>query len=136
QRLAEQLPRRMDDFKKFKLPTPAEWAEMKKKMTREQQIDFLCQRYRLLNYFQAMQPGGYFQGSPQYAEPCGMEANASWSLNQGKPEVINPETELAGVRFFDDEKKPRGLQLTLEDVPQLSKYLREDWLMPTVTFWR
>ena len=136
--LAEQLPRRKDDFTKLKLPAPAEWATLKKKLTRSQQIDFLCQRYRLLNYFQAGQPGGYLPGSPQYAEPCGMERNASWGLNKGKTKVINPETELAGVRaFFDDEeKKPRGLGLTLKDVPQLSKYLREDWLMPTVSFWR
>src|SRR5262249_29489436 len=37
---------------------------------------------------------------------------------------------------FDEEKRPRGLELTIKDIPQLSKYLRDDWLMPTVTFWR
>src|SRR5262249_38770332 len=57
--LAEQLPRRTDDFTKFKLPTPAEWADLKKKLTRGQQIDFLCERMRLLNCFQLGQPGGY-----------------------------------------------------------------------------
>lgn len=135
-RLAEELPKRRDDFVKLKLPTPAEWADMKKKLTRTEQIDFLCQRYRLLNYFQMGQPGGYFPGATQYAEPCGMERNASWGLEKGKTEVINPETELAGGRRFGDEKKPRDLELTLKDIPQLSKYLRDDWLMPTVTFWR
>lgn len=34
--LAKQLPKRMDDFTKLKLPTPAEWAELKKKLTRDQ----------------------------------------------------------------------------------------------------
>jgi hypothetical protein len=135
-RLAEELPKRRDDFVKFKLPTPAEWNEMKKKLTREQQIDFLAERYRLLNYFQMGQPGGYLPGDKQYAEPCGMTSNASWGLGKGKTEVINPEVELEGVSWRGDDKKPRGLGLTLKDVPQLSKFLRDDWLMPTVTFWR
>jgi hypothetical protein len=135
-RLAEELPKRRDDFVKLKLPTPAEWTKLKKKLDREEQIDFLCQRYRLLNYFQMGQPGGYFPGATQYAEPCGIERNASWGLSRGKTEVINPETELTGARWFDDEKTPRGLNLTLKDVPRLSKYLRQDWLIPTVTFWR
>ena len=42
----------MDDFKKLKLPTAAEWADLKKKLTRAQHIDFHCERLRLLNCFQ------------------------------------------------------------------------------------
>jgi hypothetical protein len=130
------LPKRRDDFVKLRLPTPAEWAEMKKRMSRTEQIDFLCRRYRLLNYFQMGQPGGYMPGAAQYAEPCGMARDASWGLDKGKTKVINPETELAGVRWRRDEEQPCGLGLTLKDVPQLTKYLRDDWLIPTVTFWR
>ncbi len=44
--MAKQLPGRMDDFKKFKLPTSAEWTELKKELTREKQIDYLCERLR------------------------------------------------------------------------------------------
>jgi hypothetical protein len=134
-RLAEELPRRSDDFVKLKLPTPAEWVEIRKKMTRTAQIDFLCQRLRLLNCFQVSQPGSYLIGT-QYAEPSGMTSEASWSLRRGKTVVINPETELAGVRSLSDKQRSGGLALSLEDVPQLSRYLRDDWLIPTVTFWR
>jgi hypothetical protein len=136
--LAEQLPRRMDDFTKFKLPTAAEWTEQKKKLTREQQIDFLCERLRLLNCFQEGQPGGYDDHATQYAEPCGIAADASWGLNKGKTEVINPLTELVGRRRWSDDDKPppKGLELTLKDVPHLSKHLRDDWYQPTVSFWR
>jgi hypothetical protein len=45
-----------------------------------EQIDYLCERLRLLNCFQMGQPGGSFPDEKQYAEPCGMEANASWGL--------------------------------------------------------
>src|SRR5262245_6187703 len=38
-RLAQQLPKRGDDFVKLKLPTPAEWSNLKKKMSRVEQID-------------------------------------------------------------------------------------------------
>ena len=136
--LAEQLPRRMDDFAKFHLPTRAEWDGLQKKLSREEQIDFLCERLRLLNCFQMGQPGGYFPDDTQYAEPCGMDANASWGLGKGKTEVINPLTELVGpMNWFDKDKpRPRGLELTLKDVPQLSRRLRDDWYMPIVSFWR
>jgi hypothetical protein len=137
--LAEQLPKRMDDFTKLKLPTPAEWAELKKKLTRDQQIDYLCERMRLLNCFQMGQPGGYDPGERQYAEPRGLSENAAWGGGRAvKTEVINPLTELDGPLnwFPDDKPRPRGLNLTLKDVPRLSKYLRDDWYMLIVGFWR
>lgn len=138
--LAEQLPRRMDDFKTFKLPGPKEWAEMKKKMSRREQIDFLCQRMRLLNCFQMGQPGGYSPSSTQYAEPCGLSANAAWGLNKGKTEVINPVNELVGDRYgwrlADDKKVDKGLDLKVTDIPALVPYLRDDWYMLIVSFWR
>lgn len=136
--MIKQLPRREGDFVKLKLPTPAKWAEQKKKLTRSQQIDFLCERMRLLNCFQMGQPGGYSPDEKQYAEPCGIASDASWGLDRGKTEVINPLTELVGpVNGFDESKpRPRGLELTLKDVPLLSKYLRDDWYMLIVSFWR
>jgi hypothetical protein len=136
--MARQLPGRMDDFKTFKLPTAAEWAALKKKLTRGEQIDYLCERLRLLNCFQMGQPGGYFPDEEQYAEPCGMETNASWGLRKGKTEVINPLTELAGPFnwYAKGKPRPKGLALTLKDVPHLSKHLREDRYMLIVSFWR
>ena len=137
--LAEQLPRRMDDFKTLKLPTPAHWAEMKRTMSRREQIDFLCQRLRLLNCFQMGQPGGYHSSATQYAEPCGISENAAWGLNKGKTEVINPVTELAGQHdglFQDGDNRSTGMNLTVADIPALVPHLRADWYLLIVTFWR
>jgi hypothetical protein len=136
--MARQLPGRMDDFKTFKLPTAAAWAALKQKLTRAAQIDYLCARLRLLNCFQVSQPGGYWPDEQQYAEPCGMQENASWGLRQGKTEVINPLTELVGPFTWYDKGKarPKGLGLTLKDVPHLSKHLREDRYVLIVSFWR
>jgi hypothetical protein len=135
---AVQLPKRMDDFKTFKLPTPKEWEEMKKKMSRRERIDFLCERLRLLNCFQMGQPGGYFSSEEQYAEPCGLSEHAAWGLYKGKTAVINPAVELAGQEdgFGRDENAPKGLKLTMADIPALVPYLREDWFLLIVTFWR
>jgi len=133
----DQLPRRTDDFTKFKLPTPAEWAELKKTLPREQQIDFLGSRLRLLNCFQNSQPGGCDLAATQYAEPCGMGGDASFGLYLGKSKVINPLIELTGLPDRPEHKdQPKGLNLTLRDVPALSRHLRDDWYMPTVEFWR
>lgn len=136
--MVRQLPGRMDDFKKFKLPTAAAWAALKKRLTRAEQIDFLCERLRLLNCFQMGQPGGYFPDEEQYAEPCGMKANASWGLRRGKTKVINPLTELVGPLnwFGEDKPRPKGLALTLKDVPHLTRHLREDRYVLIVSFWR
>jgi hypothetical protein len=136
--MTRQLPGRMDDFKKFKLPTAAEWAALKKKRARQEQIDYLCARLRLLNCFQMGQPGGYLPDEKQYAEPCGMEANASWGLRKGKTEVINPLTELVGPSnwYGEGKPRPRGMALTLEDVSHISKHLREDRYVLIVSFWR
>lgn len=129
--LADQLPRRKDDFTSLKLPTPKDWAELKKKLTRTEQIDYLCERMRLLH----CRPGQvYFMDETQYAEACGMTADATTSLRRGKSEVINPRTELQGK--LNDEKRRPSVLLTLKDVPQLSKHLREDWYMLVVGYWR
>jgi hypothetical protein len=136
--LTRQLPRRRDDFKKLKLPKAADWAKKKKTLTRKQQVDFLCARLRLLNCFQWGQPGGVSYSDTQYAEPCGIARNASWGLGKGT-KVINPLVELAGqVDGVIGKKKdrPQGLGLTVKDIPLLAPHLREDWFMPTVSFWR
>jgi hypothetical protein len=137
--LARQLPRRRDDFKELKLPTPDEWSKLKKALTREEQVDFLCKRLRLLNCFQWGQPGGVSFSQKQYAEPCGLSENASWGLDRGKTEVINPLVELAGPVdgfFVKGEERPKGLNLTLADIPLLAPHLREDWFILAVSFWR
>jgi len=134
-----ELPRRMEDFKTFKLPTPKEWTEMKQRMSRQQQIDFLCARLRLLNCFQRGQPGGYDPSETQYAEPCGLSENAAWGQRKGKTVVINPLVELTGQKygFIDDEtKRSKGLELTIADIPALAPHLRENWYQLTVGFWR
>ena len=56
--LAEQLPKRQDDFKTLVLPTPAEWEKLKTTLDRPQQVRYMADRLRLLNCFQWGQPGG------------------------------------------------------------------------------
>lgn len=128
----------MNDFTKFRLPTRARWAELKMTMTRDEQIDFLCQRMRLLNCFQWGQPGGYDPAQQQYAEPCGLGEDAAWGGGRGKTEVINPLTELTGRLDWrtGGKRKLRGLRLTIKDIPRISKYLREDYFALIVSFWR
>jgi hypothetical protein len=123
--LAAELPRRRGDFIAFRLPTPAEWQVEKRKLSRAQQIDYFVERLRLLNCFQLGQPGGVSYGEAQTREPEGMARDASWGLGRGKTEVVNPWTAFTGE-----------LALAVADIPQLAGHLREDWLMPTVSFWR
>jgi hypothetical protein len=139
-KLAKEMPKRADDFKKLKLPTPEQWADLKKKLSRPEQVAYLAERIRLLNCFQMGQPGGYSLRETQYAEPCGLSSNAAWGRNKGITKVINPYIELVGGSegYFDDEDKkgPKGLELTVADIPSLAPFLREDWHLLCVSFWR
>jgi hypothetical protein len=121
-RLVEELPKRRDDFGKLKLPTPKEWAEQKKAMTRAEQIDYLCKRLRLLN----SPPSGPTPITPdpahrQYPEPI----NTWDDLRKGKTEVINPLVEL-GDR----------MDLKASDVEYLAPHLKDDWLMLVLYYTR
>jgi hypothetical protein len=142
-KLLKELPRRRDDFRKFKLPTPAEWASLKKKLSRAEQITYLAERIRLLNCFQLGQPGEYVLGEEQFAEPCGLSRNAAWGLYNGQTRVINPYIELVGgpegienIFSAKSTKPSNGLQLIVADIPRLAPFLGEDWHLPCVSFWR
>jgi len=105
-----------------------------------EQIIFLAERVRLLNCFQCEQPGDYALHEVQFGEPCGMARDASWGLGRGTTKVINPYVELVGGSediFFDDEKKPyKGMELTVADIPLLAPFLRDDWHILCVSYWR
>lgn len=131
EKLATELQRRQDDFKTFTLPTHDEWKALKLKLTRAQQIDFLCDRLRLLNAFQDGQPGGVSYHDKQYAEP-GWQARSNDMLL-----VINPLSELVGLPASHRNNDPiEGLQLTLADVPILARHLKDDWSMVMYSYWR
>jgi hypothetical protein len=130
-RFLDELPRRREDFKEFRLPTPEVWAAEKKRLTHAQQIDYLCRRLRLLNCYQHSQPGGISFLDRQYAEPQGQ--------GNRRTEVINPYVELLGNKhehYHGDEAISDGLGLTGADIRLLAEYLRDDWYMPSVSYWR
>ena len=137
-RLVDELPRRRDDFVAFTLPTLDEWERFRRAATREQQIDYLCERLRLLNGFQDGQPGGADLHAAQYGEPWGMSDDAAWGLRRGKSKLVNPLNALVGAKPYNrrNEWAPAGLRPTAADIPTLSKHLRHDWLMPSVSFHR
>jgi hypothetical protein len=133
------LPKRRDDFQQLKLPTAAEWGEVKAKLSRAEQIDYLCRRLRLLSCFQYSQPGEVSYAETQFAEARGMSRDAASAGHRGKTEVINPLVELAGEVHGEVDPGATisgGLGLTVADIPTLAPHLREDWYMPTVSFFR
>jgi hypothetical protein len=130
-RLLDELPRRRDDFGEFRLPTPAQWSALRWRLSRAEQIDYLCRRLRLLNCYQHSQPGGVSFRDRQYAEPAGAA--------EPRTEVINPYVELRGGRDGSDreyEATSAGLGLRSADVAVLAEHLRGDWYVPSVSYWR
>lgn len=129
-RLAVQLPQRADDFKSFRLPKPAEWRQLKAKLDRAQQIQYLAARLRLLNCFQWCQPGGVDYNDPQTEKP-GLDAVADQMLPQWSnpfvkhpSEVVNPFTELC------------EMNIQVAELPTLAPFLADDNFMPTYSYWR
>lgn len=118
--LLEQLARRQDDFKVFRQPRPDEWSELKEKLSRIEQIEYLAGRLRLLNCEQMSQPGGVSYQSPQFATP-----SLQLGPDGAQPtEVINPYNELLEMR------------IRVAELPALEPFLGDDHFMPTFSYWR
>jgi hypothetical protein len=132
------LPKRGDDFRRLTLPTPAEWAAWKQGHPREEQIAYLCQRLRIMNCYQYGQPSDVDLFDTQYREPTGLDDSAAYPLDRGETHVINPLIEMLGVEADEDaeiEGNP-GMSLTIRDVSALAPFLREDWMILSVGYWR
>ena len=119
-RLAEQIAKRGDDFKGFRLPTPDKWSGLKKKLTRQQQIEYLAARLRLLNCHQWSQPGGVNYRASQRAKP----GRGYFHLPGEPEEVINPYVELC------------EMHITIAELPTLVPLLTDETFMPTYSYWR
>ncbi|HYF49659.1 MAG TPA: hypothetical protein VEJ63_09650 [Planctomycetota bacterium] len=119
--LAEQLEKRKDDFKTFVLPSDAAWREEQKKLSRADQIRYLCERLRLLNCIQMSQPGDVNYSDPQSSTPH--STTAAQAGGGGAPR-INPYVEL------------KNLKLDIADIPTLVPHLADENFMPTFSYWR
>jgi len=115
--LSAEIPKRLGDFKTLTLPTHNEWAKLKAKMSRAEQVAYLAERIRLVNCY-------YDLEETQFAEWAG-----PWQ--EGPTRVIHPLMELQGGKEFSgvdfSETQTTGLQLTVADIPALAPFLRDDW---------
>jgi hypothetical protein len=137
--LRQQLPKRKNDFTELVLPTPDEWARLQASLPRDQQIRYLCERMRLLNCFQSGQPGGVHIRGTQYRETIGISRNAAWSLGKGETRLINPYVELTGDAPWEEKESPakhERMELTVSDIPTITPYVKDDWFILAVSFWR
>ncbi len=120
--LADQLPRRGEDFKTLTLPTAPQWDGLRKTLTRPQQVEYLAKRLRLLNCFQWGQPGGVSFEETQTDRPG---RRSRLDADKDKPvEVINPYSEL------------QAMKLEVKDLPPLIPYIGDDNFIPTFSYWR
>jgi len=119
--LLDQLPRRMDDFKELSLPTPAEWAELQKQLSREQQIGYMLERLRLINVDCSF--------TAQYREPSRLSQNLTYFLRPGSTRVVSPLDVLWG-----SSDREMALNLEVRDLLQIIPYLSEDWYVLEVQF--
>jgi hypothetical protein len=129
--LLAELPRRMDDFKELKLPTPAQWRLMKTGLTRDEQIDYLCRRLRLTS------AGSPYGREQQYAEPAdeNYPHQRAGVYSPGFPAPTEVEKRRQGkgrTKVIDPQQELGALSLTLKDVPALARQLEEDWHLTAV----
>jgi len=119
--LLDQLPKRMNDFKELSLPTPAEWAELQRQLSREQQIGYMLERLRLINVDCSL--------TDQYREPRGLSQNATYFLRPGSTRVVSPLDVL-----WRGSQSEMELNLEVRDLLQIIPYLSEDWYILEVQF--
>jgi hypothetical protein len=112
-KLMRELPQRTEDFRSFKLPSPQEWKAIKSRLTRVQQIDYLCERIRLMR-----------RGH------TGQRMVKSDTDLTGS-EVINPLVELGGQigTYMHGSRSgpPEGLSLTISDIQYIAPHMEKEW---------
>ena len=95
--LVATLPERTEDFKALSLVAPANWQSLKKQYSRQQQIEYLAKRLRLIHATQASIPGGIDYSDTQYLPEDAPEGQIKRTvrpfLSEGT-EAINPYCEL------------------------------------------
>lgn len=104
--LAGTLPRRSEDFKQLSLVPPQTWAKLKKEYSRQQQIEYLAKRLRLIHATQGGIPGGIQYSDTQYL----VEEAAKGEKKRMDPavpledkEAINPYSELLRLNLTGAE---------------------------------
>jgi hypothetical protein len=113
--LGEQLIDRTTDFKTLTIPDEATWDSLRKDFSRPDQIKYLTDRLRILNYVQDSQPGGISFTSTQYSIPISffsrsIPVKSNFPLRNIddkliKYEVINPYNELIKMKLTPSEIK-------------------------------
>ncbi|MBL9088885.1 MAG: hypothetical protein JNM10_17230 [Planctomycetia bacterium] len=103
-KLAEELPRRIDDFRTLVLPTAEQWKEFQRRSNREEQVAYLCQRLRLIRATQNSIPGGISYGDDQY-DPAADDL--AWNdPRRDAYERLNPFRELLALDLRGREVGP------------------------------
>jgi len=132
--LAEQLKNRNDDFIELRLPSKTTWDSLKQSLKRDEQIDYLAERLRLLNCIQWSQPGGISYTSEQYSVPIVSfielkqpKSNFPSGFSQEKAqvyEVLNPYEELL------------NMSLSVKDLKNILPYLASSDYILGYSFFR
>lgn len=121
--LRDQLAARGDDWRTFTLPTAAEWSELQKTLSREQQLTYLAERVRLRNTRQWGQPGGVDFMDAQYDRALIDLDLVEWDARKAH-EVINPLVAL------------KTMNPTAEERRILRPYTTSTALMAMYSYWR
>ena len=105
--LANQLKNRSEDFVSFNLPDSLSWVDIQKNLTRNEQIEYLLDRLRLLNCDQPGQPAWIsykdIQTSIPFSEIMQDAQIKYFSDGLKKYAVINPFNELLKMNIRVDE---------------------------------
>lgn len=124
--LTRQLKDNSEDFKAFHQPDSVEWAALKKKLNKKEQVLYLAERLRLLNCIQPGQPGGISYSMDQFSVsmPEATKNGVSYWGHGTRYRVINPYVELVEMKLSPGEIQP------------LLPYLLKETYIPSYSYFR
>ena len=124
--LAKQLKRRSGDYKTLTLPNSVEWHDLREKMNRKEQLNYLLDRIHLLNCTQNGQPSNIYLDDEQTsisADSIRRLLGNFWG-NRKKYPVINPYSEILQMK------------LNITEAEMLAPCLLDSDYIPTYGFHR
>jgi len=126
--LTNQLKQRKNDFKSFCMPDSLKWLNIKNKMDRNGQFNYLVERLRLLNCMQRGQPDKVHftdaQISVSYDSVLSDTSIRSYWEKLLRYKVINPYSEILAMN-------PQ-----ISEIQSMLPYLNDSSFIPTYWYWR
>lgn len=126
--LTDQLNNRPEDFISFNLPDSLSWIDIQKNLTRNERIEYLLDRLRLLNCDQP--------GQPAWINYRDIQTSISFSQIMDDPQVSDFYKGLEKYAVINPFNELLKMDIQIDELPIFLPYLKSKEFITSYEYWR